>query len=77
MTWPDWQPIATAPRDRAVLLYAPADPGAGREEWIGVGRFELAEEERDVEGYWKAESPLVSATGATHWLPLPEAPKRI
>lgn len=67
-----WRPIASAPRDRPVLLYVPATDQS--EAWIGVGRFELAPESRVAAGYWKAENPLVSATRATHWSPLPPPP---
>lgn len=74
MTWADWQPISTAPRDRPVMLYVPRQ-GDSPADWIGVGHFEFAPEGRAADGYWKADNPLVSATRATHWLPMPEPPE--
>jgi len=67
-----WQPIVSAPRDRAILLYVPGPPQ--KRGWIGVGHFELSPESLNDEGYWKAENPLVSATLATHWMPIPAPP---
>ena len=70
----DWQPISTAPRDRLILLYVPRQRG-GLKPWIGVGHFEFAPEGPAFDGYWKAENPLISATAATHWLPIPAPPE--
>jgi hypothetical protein len=69
-----WRPISTAPRDRLILLYVPRQTGWGQ-PWIGVGHFEIAPEGPSFDGYWKAENPLVSATAATHWLPIPAPPE--
>jgi hypothetical protein len=69
-----WRPITTAPRDRLILLYVPRQRG-WLEAWIGVGHFEVAPEGPAFDGYWKAENPLVSATQATHWLPIPAPPE--
>jgi hypothetical protein len=68
----EWRPISTAPRERRLLLYVPATDQ--QDSWIGVGHFELSPESPADEGYWKAENPQVSATRATHWLPLPGRP---
>lgn len=78
-----WQPIETAPKDRAILVSWPND---GSEEWKGDPRVRVA--------YWDEDAPMHLGYGdtgwtdvttgegcychygavPTHWLPLPDPP---
>jgi hypothetical protein len=65
----DWQPIETAPKMRAILLYASG---------YVVGHFNTTNMKWWVEtdGTGTAgERNLNSFNGPTHWMPLPEPPK--
>jgi hypothetical protein len=59
----DWQPISTAPRDKAVLVYGHTHEG-------GSQVFKALQ----VSGEWRASGSwwLVAAT---HWRPLPPPPR--
>ncbi len=78
----EWQPIETAPRDGThVLLYAEK---ATTEAWWDKEGF-FWDYVREEAGYGKWELVRLSPhgcgccsselTSATHWMPLPEAPK--
>jgi hypothetical protein len=58
----DWQPIDTAPIGVQVLLYSPNAPG----------RFDVGIKH---EG-WKSFEPYGPYTQPTHWMPLPEPPRK-
>ena len=67
-----WLPIESAPRDESVILLGLPKVGALKDE----------DARRVYEGRWnKIQSTFTSVNGfillsvATHWMPLPEAPK--
>jgi hypothetical protein len=68
-----WQPIETAPKGDAVLLFMPEGNGCR----IGVGRL-LTDGDGD---YWRAGHAKGHPSqewvwlGPTHWMPIPEPPK--
>jgi hypothetical protein len=70
-----WQPIATAPKDRKVLLYFPRDN-------IGVecGQWNKDEYAKRPRPYWMGDCWRLWGVAAyrglqpTHWMPLPEPP---
>ncbi len=66
-----WQPIATAPKDRRVLLLTPRY--ASQQVWIG--RWNEDRYSKKPRPYWDIESwrPTISRGGQpTHWQPLPD-----
>ena len=68
-----WQPIETAPKDRAVLLYCP-DIGVVR------GMWNSCEHAKNPKPYWSIDrehlfgTRLVRLNQPTHWMPLPDPP---
>lgn len=70
---PVWQPIATVPRDRYVLLFNPNSP-----DWDGnmdVGRW--FGDDEPLAGFWSCGGPnggLELEDNFTHWMPLPDRP---
>lgn len=62
-----WQDIATAPKDRYILLV--------QNLWIGIGRWGLLRyrDQNDDTHRW-VDINGHSADGATHWMPLPSPP---
>jgi hypothetical protein len=78
MAMVDWQPIATAPKGRRVLLYLP-------NENIGVGNWycQTGEYHDDYaalepQPFWRIDSDergtYSRAHQPTHWMPLPDPP---
>lgn len=65
----EWQPIATAPKDVAVLVWDGYRNGAGVAEWVdGYGCWCWAQAAASDE--YPANGPIK----ATHWMPLPSPP---
>jgi hypothetical protein len=64
----DWQPIETAPKDTAILVYgfgySVAHFNTRYERWIGFGR-----DTRDTEA--------LARWPPTHWQPLPSPPEAL
>jgi hypothetical protein len=85
----DWKPIASAPRDRFVLLYVPNEQLETGPVTIGIYFPELTDD-RDDRGrfikkhpWWPADwSGWLGTDGdnspswcdPTHWMPLPDFP---
>jgi hypothetical protein len=67
-----WEPIRTAPKDgKQILIFTRRGNPATYE---GVLMVEYSHSEND-EDYWLlAGDGTALAYGATHWMPLPEAP---
>jgi len=65
-----WQPMETAPKDRAVLLWNGA---VNVGEWGGVIEDWLALIEGDIVAFDNGDLARVHAP--THWMPLPDPPK--
>jgi hypothetical protein len=68
-----WQPIETAPKDlRPILIYVPAVEGEFYDGTVYVGwrytdtRYTVLDNGKDIRSH----------TFPTHWMPLPEFPKR-
>lgn len=79
----DWQPIATAPKMRVLLLFAVsdvADDGTVRNWKMATGSYHTGyEDERSKErGYspwsWDGHQLKVYELHPTHWMPLPDPP---
>lgn len=74
----DWQPIETAPKGKAVILWAVThinEDGAIGNWKMGTGFVRWdgdANTPADIwwEGYWLASYDILP----THWMPLPEPP---
>jgi hypothetical protein len=68
-----WKPIATAPKDRAILLYT-------NERGVVRGRWEYDKYAKNQRPYWSNDLERIfgklscRADQPTHWMPLPEAP---
>ena len=65
-----WQPIESAPKDGPPVLIATADG------FVGEARYH-----EDEDGWWWANTHPTDATDGsaerpTHWMPLPDPPKR-
>lgn len=79
-----WQPIATAPRDKTVLLGYRNSHGHWRTlrgEWFSLEEiYDHWEDPEGVDAGWFEMSveaddvPNVWRTNPTHWMPLPAAP---
>jgi hypothetical protein len=70
---PDWQPIATAPKDGTwVLVWGPSDT------WSLVRLAWYAYNHRSGKAYWKLDGECddyeLAADQPTHWMPLPPPP---
>ena len=61
----EWQPIETAPKNKAIIVYA------GRR--IGEACYIS---NPDLEGWWWADDLDRMARTPTRWMPLPPAPAR-
>lgn len=64
----EWQPIKTAPKREAVIIYADGIVGEG--DWKYYG-------EDEDQGWWWAnlDDEYGQRIYPTHWMPLPEPPK--
>ncbi len=69
-----WQPIATAPKDKRILLYRPTTAG-----WWQVmgGKYDSDEYTKNPKPYWRADNWSLGKMEQrqhtpTHWMPLPE-----
>lgn len=60
-----WQPIATAPKDRRVLLLLMGG-------WVTIGSYWHPRREGGLEGWVRADGGLLRPT---HWMPLPDPPE--
>ena len=60
-----WQPIATAPKDGHILIFAPPDI---------IYVVEHFEGPNDVDYWTEARGDQYETFAATHWMPLPEPP---
>jgi hypothetical protein len=84
-----WQPVRTAPKDTAVLVYDPTEhvDGEGAWQYNGQGRphvFVAILDNYDhwisdlvmLEYGWESTGPFTETEDLhpTHWMPLPEAP---
>ena len=85
MTRATWQPIATAPKMRTILLFAVTEQDAdGRvTNWkyaTGSWRMGYEDERAKAEGYtpwcWAGNQLKVYDVQPTHWRPLPPNPLR-
>lgn len=72
-----WQPIETAPKDKAVLLYRPTALA-----WavVAVGKWTSQQYNTRPRPYWEMWMHIGSVAEArmwvpTHWMPLPEPPE--
>jgi hypothetical protein len=69
-----WQPIATAPKDRRVLLYYPRLFG------VVCGSWQVEEYARKPRPHWSNDRSHIHGVMAsreiqpTHWMDLPDAP---
>jgi hypothetical protein len=69
-----WQPISTAPKDRALLLWDP------RTRSVNVGVYNDSYTEKwhalvlGGEAHWSDDSGPNPIFTASHWMPLPSAP---
>lgn len=68
VAWPEWQPIATAPRDGSVLLLYWPTLSITNYPAVGVNHD-------DGYGWEWLSNRDYGEVFPTHWLPLPEAPK--
>jgi hypothetical protein len=64
---PLWQPIATAPKDRHILV---TGPGGLRIDQVIWGGWELD----DTHNWCDADGDRHCNAGITHWMPIPEGP---
>ena len=65
-----WRPIATAPKDRRILVYEEGLVHVVEwfdREWRGDGKW--------FTGYWCADDGNWYVDYPTHWMECPEAPK--
>lgn len=73
---PEWQPIATAPRDTFKVCGPTLILGHNTKKWIRFGKWYVQE------GKWyysgtseRSQWAQVSGDEPTHWMPMPEPPK--
>lgn len=74
----DWQPIATAPKQRIVLLFAVTDraPDGTVLNWkMATGDWHHAYDSDRVEWTWDGRELKAYDHQPTHWMPLPEPPE--
>ncbi len=70
-----WQPIATSPKDRRVLLYLPSGVG-----WVVCGEWNADEYSSKPRPHWTNDQAYLYGAIATrrrqptHWMDLPDAP---
>lgn len=72
-----WQPIATAPESRILLLFAvtdTADDGTVRNWKMATGSWSLDYHGKQKEWTWDGHRLKGYDHQPTHWLPLPAAP---
>ena len=76
----DWQPIATAPKMRTVILYADYahDGGSERNGKMGSGFWHTGYEDDPAWSpwYWGDQQLRPYDLQPTHWQPLPEPPAK-
>lgn len=70
-----WQPIETAPKDRAVLVY----PATWSEYTASIARWNMDQYAKNPHPYWRRYDDLGKVTISrertpTHWMPLPAPP---
>ena len=76
----NWQPIKTAPKDRHIMLYAPAIIFKGEKlpERVTLGNWTTGEhaddEECDDPGWISWDGGFTDEHPPTHWMPLPAPP---
>lgn len=68
----EWRPIETAPRDRSVLLWCPADQRQRVGEWSKS--VDTGDEAWRFATFWLDETFHVLLCNPTHWRPLPTPP---
>ena len=76
MTYPDWQPIETAPRtSKARLVWCPTYQNTYLVSWLEPLGDDLKPDPR--QGYWVHFGGVGARLNDTpsHWCPLPEPPK--
>lgn len=75
-----WQPIETAPKDKAILLGGPGWVEEGQKTVIEAGRYYIRGEYRDMpHREWFSDLDTSDYGGRTlmptHWMPLPPLPE--
>lgn len=66
-----WQPIETAPKDNAILLYC---PGTYQARKIFMAKWHQPGNASNP-GFWAPYDGIKARlANPTHWMPLPEAP---
>lgn len=70
-----WQPIETAPKDRAVLVH----PATWNERTASIAKWDMDQYAKKPRPYWSRDDDLGKVTISrerppTHWMPLPAPP---
>lgn len=67
----EWQPIETAPRDGTGFLYFQRLPFG--QHWVGSAIFY---DDKFVHVQWSGQEDEWVTLAPTHWMPLPDPPKK-